>query len=262
MMRGTFQLFAGAGVALSLAVAPAAAQTVTSTYVPVSTVVEEGFQWTVTGIEEVESLATWSPGGMAVADGAISQGIVNSQVVERANDQSATIVDSGIGNAGMVNINQETGALNNQANLVGVAVVEGGAPAQLSMIYGAMTLTGNAVTTGGAREARIAGSFGTTAGIVTVNQAAGNMNQQLNALAILMSMSAGPDIVVVSDAALGLVGTQADNALVESAPGPKLAEVTQSFAGFQGLAMVNQAAGEMNRMGAMFTVSVSVMNVP
>jgi len=107
--------------------------------------------------------------------------------------RDALIEDSINNNEGIVNVNQSPGSMNNQANLVSVAVsfAVGGVAlseadlGQVNRHNDANESASNAVTTGDPlvginKTAVITGSINGNTGIVNVNQASGNMANQAN----------------------------------------------------------------------------------
>ncbi len=128
------------------------------------------------------------------------------------------------------------------------------------------------------RQAAIVGSFGSATGVANVNQAPGNLNNQANEVAISVA-SAGlqtsppvpgqgeavfvgmfAEAQAVSVQYIGIVATatkddtfatfsrtDAPNYLATT--GTKGTSIDGSFAGFFGVANVNQAAGSMNNQG-------------
>ena len=230
-----------------------------------STVTEDGFTWEVTGIEAVEAITVYDA-RLADAQALLSQQTVGN-VLEQTDVVSLTVLEnSGSGNTGILSINQASGDLNNQAIVRAISFVGGDdAVVQLAAAYAAMELTGNTVTASGPRETRIEDSFHGGAGIFGINQSAGNLNQQGIVLALTMGTAVGPSIggfVLLGDSALGGIGGVDDNTLVEDLDSPRHDVLLNSFGGFTGLAQVNQSSGDLNRIGNVLGVSVSVVNIP
>lgn len=93
-------------------------------------------------------------------------------------DRTATITDSGSGNAGIVGINQNAGNMNNQTNAVAVAVATNGFVGLAEADLGQLN-AGNRVEEGATvKQDLITGSFLGHAGVLSVNQSSGNMNNQ------------------------------------------------------------------------------------
>jgi hypothetical protein len=98
--------------------------------------------------------------------------------------KTALILESINTNTGIVDVNQDAGNMNNQNNADAIAVALGGVLALSEAALGQEN-TGNTVNeVQTVRTGRIAGSINGNAGIVKVNQATGNMNNQANNVAI------------------------------------------------------------------------------
>ncbi len=233
-----------------------------------STVTEtaESILWQVTvpGIEAVAAIAEYT-GGEVSAEALFVQQAVGNVLVQTDVTSQTVFESSGQYNAGILSINQASGDLNNQAIIRAIAFGDGGAALQLASAYGSMELTDNKITVvaSGPRETRIEDSFGGTTGIVGINQSAGNLNQQVIVLALAMGTTLlSPGIVVLGDAALGVIGGPDDNTLVEDLDSPRSDVLVNSFYGFAGYAQVNQSSGDFNRIASVLGVSISVVNVP
>jgi hypothetical protein len=100
-------------------------------------------------------------------------------------------------------------------------------------------------------------SFEGTVGIVGVNQAEGNLNQQANVLGVGLALS--PEVVVLGDATLAEVHT--DNTLTPGPAGPRADIISTSFADFRGIAQIAQSSGDLNAIGNFLALSFSVVNV-
>ncbi len=214
----------------------------------------------VPGIEAVAVLADYA--GTAAADALFTQRAIGNSVEESNVSRRVVFEGSGLGHTGLVAINQEDGNFNNQVNLRVVAISEGGA-LQVSDIDGTMELTGNTVISSGARETRIEDSFQGGAGILGINQSAGNLNQQANVLVMTMTQSLlAAGAVVIGDSTLGAIGGVDDNTLVEDLESPRSDVLVNSLGGFTGYAQVNQSSGDLNRSANLLSVTISVINIP
>lgn len=253
-------------VALAVAVvmtgpAPAPAQTVSD---PVFTQLESGFIFTMPGVDAAAALVGPSPGAQS-ADILFDQKVQGGTVAEENIARQVLLVGAGQNNAGIVTINQDAGNMTNQANIIAIAFGAQAGEVLLTDVWGTQELTGNSATVrdSGPRETRIEDSFHGTTGIVAVNQSAGNFNQQVNALAVAVGFSVGPEFVALGDSTLGALGTEADNALVEEGTqGPRTQGVADSFSGFHGIAQVNQTTGDLNRVANVMGVSVVGSGLP
>ena len=113
-------------------------------------------------------------------------------------------------------------------------------------------LTGNTIVERDVlRQALIDGSFAGNNGIMSVNQAAGDLNNQGIVRSFVVGESAGPVVAMLD--ANGNQG-RSGNSVVQS--GPRSDRLTDSFAGGAGVVGVNQAAGSLNQQ-----VNVLVMGL-
>jgi len=102
------------------------------------------------------------------------------------------------------------------------------------------------------------------AGVLTINQAAGNMNNQANALSIALSLDAG---VALSEADLGQFNT--GNTVHETNVGtnlegaePKTARITASVNGNSGVVGVNQSSGNMANQAIVRVLTLGPVDSP
>lgn len=251
-----------AGAAAFAFVLPAPGAVRAQDIIATVTETEDGFIYEVTGIEAVAAITVYDA-RVADAQALLSQQAVGN-VLEQTDVTSRTVFESsGSGNTGILSINQASGDLNNQAIVRAIAFVGGDdGVLQLASAYAAMELTGNTVTASGPRETRIEDSFHGTAGILAINQSAGNLNQQGAMLALTMGTALGPGIEILGDSTLRAIGGVDDNTLVEDLESPRSDVLLNVFGGFTGLAQVNQSSGDLNRIGNVLGVSVSVVTIP
>jgi hypothetical protein len=213
----------------------------------------------VTGIAGVQAITQVAPG---VTDSGviIEQVLLGNQVEEHNIIRHTLIQDSFQDNRGIVNVNQEAGNLNNQANVRVLAVVAAEGVVQGFDLTGSVRQTNNIlITSGGARENRIIHSFGGTVGIVGANQSSGNLNQQANILLLGIGQALGPEAVVLGDASLG--ETKTNNTVQRDLQGPRTDLLTDSFTGFRGIAQVSQSSGDLNTISNVLGLSVHVETV-
>ncbi len=150
----------------------------------------------------------------------LNQDNSENSACENCAEKKDSIVDSGSDNSGILSINQASGNMNNQGNVVAVAVDvrvvppdgDGGPDGEQFEED-----TGFAEAQAAAeqinqfssvdsinlffRDAEIVDSINNNAGVVHVNQSAGNMNNQGNALSMSVSFAIGG--VALSEADLG-----------------------------------------------------------
>ncbi|MFZ1060769.1 MAG: hypothetical protein WAP47_16420 [Candidatus Rokuibacteriota bacterium] len=220
---------------------------------------ESGFVYVVTGVEDVEAIARSVP-GIAEGSALVDQSVLSNQVDEQNAVRRSVLQGSLQNNVGIFMVNQDAGNLNNQANVRILVLAEGGSLAQELSLAGVTRRIGNSViSSGGSREARIVGSFGGTVGIVGVNQSAGNLTQQANVAVIGIGLVLGPDASLLGDTSLGVIS--AGNTLIRGSTAPEAAVLTDSFAGFRGIAQVNQSTSDGNIARNFLGLSLTVLDV-
>jgi hypothetical protein len=196
--------------------------------------------------------------GNSSSQALVSQIQVGNVMEEGLTASLAVVRDSFQGNRGIIGANQNSGNLNNQANVHVIAHNSSGPTIQLGHAAIEQRLEENTiVTSGAAREDRIQDSFGGTVGIVGINQSAGNLNNQANVMAITLGI--GSEFLPLEDSSLGAVNT--GNKLTPGPPGPKSDVIVGSFAGFRGLAQVSQSAGDLNSVSNKMNISFSAMTL-
>lgn len=215
------------------------------------------------GVDGVTAIVQ-ATAGMAFADVHAVQSLVGNSVTQEGGTMSVGFDGSGNQLAGVLSVNQEAGNMNQQANIrsIAVAVAGGGLGVVMLDISTSQELRNNTLLlrNTGARDVSITNSFNDGTGIVGINQAAGNMNQQLTVVAIGIGLQVGPDAVHIGDAQLGQIGTEADNSLTEEGTqGPRQNELSNSFNGFSGIAQISQTTGDMNRTTQVIGVSVTTV---
>jgi len=211
----------------------------------------------------------------AEADAYINQENFLNEACENCAEKRDTIVDSANDNEGIATINQAAGNQNNQGSSVAVAVdrragsngTTGGGTefgfghAQAHVEQDNFT---NLVETINLefRDALIDTSVNDNLGIVHVNQATGNNNNQANALAIGASFVG--EGVALAEADLGQVNTlnQVYESDLTTEPDPfvginKTAKILDSINGNIGTVGVNQTAGNMANQGNVVAIAVA-----
>ncbi len=215
------------------------------------------------GVAEVEAIVNVRNTANSVpAEGGFAFGI----------DRHATLEDSVNDNAGILGLNQDVGNMVNQANVVSFGFTDSETAFTHAQAAVDQRNTDNTVfqieTTfdpeSPDRSATIGGETGSingNAGIVGVNQNAGNMNNQTNAVALAVGFGA---FVALAEADLGQ--TNAGNTVEEVAT-VKLDRIQNSITGNQGIVGVNQSSGNMNNQASAVSVAarsstVSLSSVP
>ena len=174
-----------------------------------------------------------------------------------AHDQARIGHGAAAGLDGRAAINQASGIGNVQANLAAIALAEGG--------QGRFDLQARQHAQGGDRQrsasARIDGhAFADASGVLSLNQAAGSGNAQLNLFAIGHgdAMAAAGLIAGLDDTALAAVAGDNRTEGAGSAPLVRTATIgPDAFRGSQGVVQVNQTAGVGNA-----SVNAIVLQLP
>lgn len=213
----------------------------------------------IPGLEAVAALAGASTGA-AMATIVVDQRVVGNRVEEQNIGHSTLLESSGRDNLGIVNINQDAGNINNQANVTVLSVSQGGTNVGsgvhgLDVAATAVRTDNTVITGGGHHENRIASSFAGTVGLVNANQSVGNLNSQVNVVALSLGALAVPDLALLADSALGAVTVR--NSVIQDGPGGSRVDiVTDSFAGYRGVALVSQVSGDLNVVRNIATISL------
>jgi hypothetical protein len=175
---------------------------------------------------------------------------------------AARIQDSINNNVGLVGVNQDVGNANNQGNTVAVAALvseESGASFTHSESSAEQINTDNLTQqieqfdvedpaevdpiADAQKRAVLRNSVNENAGIITVNQSAGNMNNQSNNIALAVGIGS---ILALSEADLGQ--TNSGN-LVEEVNTVKLGLIENAVNNNTGVIAGNQTSGNMNNQG-------------
>ena len=181
--------------------------------------------------------------------------------------RSATLSDSVNTNSGILGVNNDVGNMVNQANVVSFGFTD--SPTAFIEAQAAVDQvnTNNTVfqdesatfdpavpdrssTIGGG-----AGSINSNSGIVGVNQNAGNMNNQTNAVALAVGAGA---FVALSEADLGQFNS--GNTVEETAT-VKFDVIQNSITGNAGIVGVNNSSGNMNNQASAVSMAVRTSTV-
>jgi hypothetical protein len=201
----------------------------------------------------------------------IAQLLLNNQASPQGS-LIATLADSGQGGAGIINIGQVAGSLNNQISL---ATGPLGQNQEVSnfLNYSGIIQTNSLSPGAGDYQVGLSRSFQSFTGIVMVSQLAGHLNNQFTCTSLLLGNTPSPG---VTSAALTLLpdGAQASltNAQLSAVAvnsgnqynpeGPVTASVSldpSSFLNFSGIANVNQVAGNLNTVVSNVTVTIKTV---
>jgi hypothetical protein len=205
----------------------------------------------------------------------INQTNTVNQACTNCDEKRDTITGSGSNNSGVLSINQAAGNMNNQGNAVSIAVdfvVTNGQPPGMdpessgfaeAQAAADQLNTRNLVDTVNLlfRDGAITNSLNNNSGVVHVNQAPGNMNNQANALSVGVSLAAG---VALSEADLGQINTFNTVRESDATSGSffrvginKNANIGDSINGNRGVVGVNQAVGNMANQANVVSVAAA-----
>jgi hypothetical protein len=183
------------------------------------------------------------------------------------NFKSAKTASSINNNTGIVGVNQDAGNMNNQANVVSVAVAiepSNTDPASLlpsfanSQTSATQKNMNNSVhelenwLAGPQKEDSISDSINGNLGIVGVNQSVGSMNNQLNEVALAVADNC---LVALAEADLGQYN--ANNTVLDFGT-VRVDSIANSINGNSGIVGVNQSGGNMNNQSNMVSISATL----
>jgi hypothetical protein len=163
-----------------------------------------------------------------------------------APDAANNFNDSGNGSQGLIGVNQNTGDFNNQANIASIAFTGVGNSAALAKVIADAEQSDNTafdsqvVQTNGIKDA-----FNNFSGVAQLNQTTGQANTQLNIVAIAFAPGAtfSP---ALTDVELRGVTSPITGRSQSSASPDSTNTIEGSFNHFQGLAQIQQIAGDGN----------------
>jgi hypothetical protein len=184
-------------------------------------------------------------------------------LIDAIGDDPVNIIFGSINdNKGVVGVNQAVGNMNNQANVVAIAASK----LQASESWWGWGSKGFAhAQTAASQENKwndllefcglkvdlIKDSINNNKGIVGVNQTSGNMNNQLNQVALAVT---GTTYVALSEADLGQKNAYNEGFQYGVA---RLDTICGSINGNKGIVGVNQSAGSMNNQANVVTIAVT-----
>jgi hypothetical protein len=186
--------------------------------------------------------------------------ILNNTMTDANGFYRVQIVNSFQGFTGIAQINQAAGALNHQVNYLGATGSPRGDPATgMSLNYASRVKGNSLATSNNSYEAHIRGSsFASGSGIALVNQAAGHMNTQLNAL----HLAVGKQAENLTDTQMGAISSSNHMTSNPSAPNNHSAKLELdkgAFQDFTGIWSSNQIAGNMDQVTTIFNVRVTTV---
>ncbi len=176
--------------------------------------------------------------------GAWVSGGIQGNVLRETNPNSlSSITESVEGNSGLVNINQSSGNLNNQANVRAIAVSPGPGAPQKAVARDFGVIEGNIVeTSGGKKTDLIQDSLRNNTGVIGVNQSAGSLNTEHNLLAFVVG-----EAVSLTEAEMA--GVRSRNKIVQKGSTERVDLILDSFGNTRGMVQITQAAGDLNVLG-------------
>jgi hypothetical protein len=153
------------------------------------------------------------------------------------------LVDSASGNGGVLFVNAAAGSENNQGGSASFAVSSGGGAAytSASATVGQYLIANSVTQHGDTREAGIFGSLSDNSGTVGVNQAAGDANNQANALAMAFGIKPTGGLMLSE---VDLKQMSGSNTVAESGVS-RTAAIVNSGNRSNGIMSVNQASGNL-----------------
>jgi hypothetical protein len=215
------------------------------TFVAVDEVESAGLDLSIPGIVEVQAAVG---GGGLVAEIMLEQSVSGNVIAEDGVSHRSSIEGSFSGGRGIFNVNQDSGNVNNQANVLVVVFAAKDAGIQVLEVDTKIERANNTVVSNDSpREDRLVDSFNDTVGVVGVNQSSGNGNQQSNVLVMGIGLMVGSEAVVLDEQALEMLFPDAPElALLEEAGAPRSDTISGSFQNFSGVAQVTQSSGDLN----------------
>lgn len=197
-----------------------------------------------------------------------SQAAENGVFIKAINDNvygcdDCTIKDTNLDNSildnsGVVQANQNSGHMNNQANVVAIAVDEDNGTngtkvsfTESQVVVEQANLDSETLTLDSTITASLNNAINKNTGVVQFNQNSGNANNQHNVIAIAV----GPAAVALNEVALGQVNA---NLVVNDTNSPRYASITNAINANTGAVQVNQNVGTLNNQANIISISGAV----
>lgn len=167
---------------------------------------------------------------------------LNNNLQESNTSRTTSVIDSFKDNEGIFNLNQASGSLNNQSNIVIILFTPGKSLLEIQ-VDNLGESTGNTVKYSGMinRQSLIENSFDNYKGVFMVNQSPGNLNQQSNTLILSMGSA-----LKLSDSELAI---KTGGNLIEYDPNTNVEKkdiLKNSFSGTTGIGIISQSSGDLN----------------
>ncbi len=200
----------------------------------------------------------------AEADVVGNQTNMDNTACQNCAEKTSELIESLLGNTGITTANQATGNANNQGNLVSVAVDVGGgnnggtpqdgggfanAQASVEQVNTNNTVEATLILY---RDSVITSSINDNAGITNFNQAAGQLNNQMNATALAACLNGA---VALSEADLGQATF---GYAVQESSTLKSTLIEASVQNNSGVTFVNQSSGNAGNQGNVLSLAVSI----
>jgi len=177
---------------------------------------------------------------VAVAADALSSGLETSSFILSSDTSSSTLVQfSFTENQGLYTLNQASGSLNNQANLL-LFSLTGGAVELEAFLRQQRDRSTASILNSQSRDS-IIGSFSGSQGIFMVNQSSGNLNDQSN----FMFCSIG-GVLLLSERELERESPRLPRGQVAEGGGMREDIIADSFVGASGVGILSQSSGNNN----------------
>jgi hypothetical protein len=190
----------------------------------------------------------------ATADQGNDENDLTGAFLINPSDPASQISGSISGNDGVVGVNQASGVLNNQANVVITAATNSNAIlASATATLSQANDLNSEVQLLAISKSAIDGSINTNNGLVGVNQTSGSLNSQANLVAVAAGLGDGP-IVAVANAELSQ--SNAVNGITDLAV-IRMDIISDSIQGNSGIVSVNQSAGNLNNQANVLSVAYS-----
>lgn len=202
------------------------------------------------------------------ARGSFNAGVEGDQ----GNSHEALIASAVHDNAGLINVNADSGVMNNQGNMLALGETESAMAAADAQADVAQRNAGNDLTDVGSafyddqgalafrvrRTATLTNAVYGETGITALNQASGVMDNQTNAMTMAAALGVG-GVTALSEAALGQT-TQGNNGLASNVRYEDRASA--AVHGNAGVTQVNQTSGNLNNQASTIAFSGLLSVVP
>lgn len=161
-------------------------------------------------------------------------------------DAANVFTDSGNGSQGLIGVNQNTGDFNNQGNIASIAFTGADNSAALAQVIAdAEQRDGVAFDSQVVQTNSIDNAFNNFSGVAQLNQTTGQANTQLNIVAVAFAPGASFSPALTDVELSGVTGPITGRSQSSASP-DSTNTVNGSFNNFQGVAQIQQIAGDSN----------------